>query len=272
MARAGRFLAVTGGHSVDINALRSMLDAVSLDRNWQWAHAVQPAAQQWFDGNCPFDAILCHDIPGLTLRRGEPPQASDPEPWVRESMQSLFAAGTGLVIMHHALAGWPTWDQWAQAIGGRFLYAPGNVEGQPWPSSGTRIDTYTAVMVAPEHPVCAGLSNFSVTDELYCYPLFESRIVPLICSDADYSPELFVSTYEHVIVGEKAAPKCVGHPPPSNVIAWATSAGNSPIVVIQPGDSAATFALESYRRLVGNALQWVASPAARAWASTRSLD
>jgi uncharacterized protein len=90
-----------------------------------------------------------------------------------------------------------------------------------------------------------------LTDELYCCPMFEYRVVPLMRSNADFSPSLFISTYEHVIVGEAASPRCDGHPPPSNLIAWATSAGRRPIVFIQPGDSAATFGLEPYQRLVG---------------------
>jgi uncharacterized protein len=171
-----RFLAVTGGHSVDIDAFRAMLDSISNDREWQWAHAVQPSAQRWFNAKSPFDAIVCHDIPGLKLKRGVPPQSFDPDPQVVESMQSLFEAGTGLVILHHALAGWPTWDRWATALGGRFLYAPGELRSNRWPSSGTRITGYTARIETPEHPVVAGVFNFSLTDELYCCPVFDGTV------------------------------------------------------------------------------------------------
>ncbi len=265
-------LSVTGGHRVDLDAFRAMVDAVCDERGWRHAHAVQPAAQRWLDAPTPFDAVLCHDIPGLHLKRGEPPRPIDPEPWVREALGRLFDAGTGLVILHHALAGWPSWDAWAGALGGRFLYAPGPMHGADWPSSGTRIDTYTAQVADPAHPVCDGVDDFELTDELYCCPVFVDRIVPLVRTDADMSPERFISTYEHVIVGEDAAPRCHGHPHPTDLIAWASSAGRSPIIVIQPGDSAATFALAPYRRLVANALGWVASPEARAWAGAPRLD
>jgi len=175
------------------------------------------------------------------------------------------------VVMHHALAGWPSWDAWADAIGGRFNYAAGPLHVEQWPSSGTRITDYTAHVVAPDHPVCAGLDDFTLRDELYCCPVFEDHIVPLVASDADFSPERFISTYEHVLVGEDQAPSCAGHPAPSNVIAWATSSGATPIVFIQPGDSAETFGLAGYRRLLGNALAWVSSSDARGWAELRSV-
>ena len=270
--RPRRVLAVTGGHSFDLEAFRGLLDHVCDEHEMVWAHSVQPAAQQWLTGDAPFDAVLLHDICGLHLKRGEPPRPIDPAPEVQARLLGLLAFGTGLVVLHHALASWPSWDGWADSIGGRFFYAPGELHGSEWPSSGTRIETYEAQVVAPGHPVCAGVDNFTLTDELYCCPVLEDRIVPLVRSNADFSAAHFISTYEHVIVGESAAPRCDGHPPPSNVISWATSAGRSPIVFIQPGDSAATFALDGYRRLVGNALDWVTSPAARSWAAERSFD
>jgi uncharacterized protein len=216
-----RVLAVTGGHRFDLVAFREMLDDVCDEREMAWAHSVQPGAQRWLTGDTPFDAVLLHDISGLRLERGEPPVPVDPSPDVKAHLADLFTTGTGLVILHHALASWPSWDGWADAIGGRFLYAPGSLHGDMWPSSGTRIATYEAKVVAPDHPACAGVDDFVLTDELYCCPMFEDRVVPLMRSNADFSTTLFISTYEHVIVGEDAAPRCDGHPPPSNVIAWA---------------------------------------------------
>jgi hypothetical protein len=42
-------------------------------------------------------------------------------------------------------------------------------------------------------------------------------------------------------------------------------ARSSPLVYLQPGDDAATFANPHYRQLVENALRWLASPEAKAW-------
>ncbi len=90
--------------------------------------------------------------------------------------------------------------------------------------------------------------------------------MPLLRHDADVAPQRFTSTYEHVLHGSDAAPDCSGHPPASDLVAWATAAAASPVVYVQPGDSAATFGVAGYRQLIGNAVDWVASPEARAWA------
>jgi type 1 glutamine amidotransferase len=261
-------LVLTGGHRVDLDALLEMIDAVCGPRGWRWAHARQPSAQDWLDPSATgrWNAILTHDLPGLRLRRGEPPTPVGPTPAVRQSMVELLRHGQGVVATHHSLAGWPAWEGWAEALGGRFHYAPGRLRGHDWPSSGTRITSYTARVAAPEHPVCAGVTDFPLTDELYCCPVFEDDVTPLLRTDASMDGRLFTSTYEHVLIGEADAPDCRAHPPASDLIAWATVAERSPVVYVQPGDSAATFALDGYRQVIANALAWVASPAAHRWA------
>lgn len=261
-------LVLTGGHRVDLDALLDLVAAVCEPRGWRWAHARQPSAQRWLEPSQAgrWDAVLAHDIPGLHLRRGEPPRPEGPSLAVRRALVELLRAGQGFVATHHALAGWPAWEAWAEALGGRFHYAPGRLRGRDWPSSGTRMGGYVARVVAPEHPVCAGVDDFAITDELYCCPVFEADVVPLLRTDAPMDGRLFTSTYEHVVVGEAAAPDCRDHPAATDLLAWATTAERSPVVYLQPGDSAATFALEPYRQLIANALGWVASPDARRWA------
>lgn len=263
-----RVLVVTGGHRVDLDALLAMVGSVCTERGWLWAHATQPDAQAWLhpDAAGAWDALLLHDIPGLLLARGTAPEPLGPSPQVAAALSALLERGQGLVVTHHSLAGWPAWPGWADALGGRFHYAPGRLRGRDWPSSGTRVTSSTATVANRTHPVCAGVEDFPLTDELYCCPVFTDEVVPLLRTDADLDLRGFVSTYEHVLHGEAAAPDCTGHPPASDLLGWATVAGRSPLVYLQPGDSAATFALAAYRRLVGNALAWVASASAHTWA------
>ncbi len=264
-----RVLAITGGHRVDLPAFTGMLAAIGAERNWAFAHAEQPAAQRWLGPEHldSFDAILCHDLPGLVLRRGSVPTPAGPRPGQARRWAELLDAGQGVVFLHHALAGWPGWPGWAEVLGGRYLYAPGRLRGQDWPDSGFRYARYTARVAAPDHPVCAGLGEFELSDELYCCPVFADEVVPLLRAD-DVAPGPFQETF-HEVLGTPRAGPAWQHPAPSDLVAWAKPAGRSPVVYVQPGDGAATFADPNFRRLLGNALDWVASPPAHAWAQAR---
>src|SRR3954469_21018454 len=112
----GRLLAVTGGHSGDLDAFAAMGEDGWDRLGWIWALATQPRAQQWLrpESAGTWDAILLHDLPGLSLAGGVEPMPHEPTPAVRDGILGLLAAGQGIVATHHALAGWPTWDTWAE--------------------------------------------------------------------------------------------------------------------------------------------------------------
>ena len=266
-----RILAITGGHRVDLDAFTGMLGGICADRGWVFAHAAQPAAQEWLSPQHrgEFDAVLCHDLPGLALRRGTAPRPIPPAPEVARRLAELLAAGQGFVFLHHALAGWPAWPEWAGVLGGRYHYAPAELRGQPWPDSGFRYAQYTARVADRRHPVCAGLDDFVLDDELYCCPVFEDDVTPLLRADAPAGP--FRETYYEVLGTPNPGPAWQ-HPAPSDLIAWVKSAGRSPVAYIQPGDGPDTFSRPAYRRLVANALEWVSSADARAWAAEHPTD
>ena len=261
-----RLLATTGGHRVDLDAFTAMLDAICAERGWVYTHTTQPAAQDWLgpEHHGTFDAVLCHDLPGLDLRRGVAPTPIGPPPVTAVRLAGLLKAGQGMVFLHHALAGWPGWAGWAEVLGGRYHYAPAELRGTAWPDSGFRYARYTARVVDPLHPVTAGLADFELDDELYCCPVFADAVVPLLRADAP--PGRFHETY-HEVLGTPRPGAAWQHPPASDLVAWAKRAGNSPIAYVQPGDGPATFAHPQFRRLLANALGWVASPAAHDWAA-----
>jgi type 1 glutamine amidotransferase len=264
-----RVLAVTGGHRVDLEAFRLMLEAVCGSRGWTWAHAEQPGAQRWLrpEHAGRWDAILLHDIPGLRLRRGEEPQPTGPETDVAEAMLDLLAAGQGVVVLHHALSAWPDWEGWAEAIGGRFLYRPGWLRGQTWPASGYRMAQYTVEVLAPQHPVCAGVGDFEIDDELYYAPVLADRVTPLLRARADFDGAGFLDAHDVVRHGSSTGETCAGRAPASDLVGWVTTAGRSPVAVLQPGDGPSTFAHPEFQRLLANALGWVATPEAHAAAA-----
>jgi uncharacterized protein len=258
-------LVVTGGHRVDMAEFTAMFDALGAHAGWEWEHVTQPEAQALLrpEHGHRWRAIVFHDIAGLALRRGHEPEVATPDPATKAALAALLEAGVGLVVTHHSLASWPAWDGWAHAVGGRFLYAPGTLDGVRWPSSGYRIGTHDVRVLAPGHPVCAGVDDFVADDELYLCPVFEHEVVPLLAGPSA-DPATFRSTHEEVVDGRSV--DSVGHPPVPSLLGWAKVAGTSPLVYLQLGHGPATFTHPSYRALLANAIGWVSSAEAHEWA------
>jgi quinol monooxygenase YgiN len=261
-ARARRVLVITGGHRVALEEFLGAVAAVCADRGWVWAHVTHPVAQKWLrpEHTGVWDAVLLHDIPGLRLKRGTAPEPVAPDEDTARALVELLDRGQGLVVLHHAISAWPAWEGWAEAIGGRFLYAPGRLRGRAEPSSGYRMARHTVRVVDPDHPVTRGVTDFPVDDELYFAPVLADRVHPLLRSDADFSGELFQDTYDEVSNGISTGVTCAGRDTASDLVGWTTVAGRSPVVYLQPGDGPSTFADLSFRLLLGNALDHVASP------------
>ncbi len=121
---------MTGGHRVDTDAFFAMMASTADALDAAWSHGFQPSAQRWLAGDCPFDVVVLHDLPGIALARGTAPRPIAPSMQVRSDLRDMTEAGVGIVVLHHALAAWPTWDGWADALGARFSYAPGTYRGR----------------------------------------------------------------------------------------------------------------------------------------------
>jgi type 1 glutamine amidotransferase len=259
-------------HHADINLLvavrghpfdRSAFDAIFQEMPDVSATMVdQPAAAQLMNpqGMRGFDALLLYDMPGLDFEyEGERPGILAPDPALQAGFEALLAQGTGIVALHHALAGWPAWTDYGAWLGGRFLYRPAMVRGAPRLDSGyAHAVAYDAINVAPDHPVMAGVpASFPMVDELYLAEIFEEDVVPLLRSSHGFVAENFYSAAA-AMEGRMNDNAGWPHPPGSNLIGWAKTALASRVVTLQPGDAAAAYDNPHYRRLVRNAIGWVA--------------
>ena len=227
----------------------------------------QPAVQRLMnpDAMAGYDALVLYDMPGIDFTRG--PEFVEPDPAFKAGLLALFDQGKGVVALHHAIAGWPAWPQYAELLGGRFLYQPGELRGRRVPDSGYRHDvTHDVIVVRPDHPVVAGLpERFTLTDELYLSEVFEDSVQPLLRSSATFTRDGFYSAAQ-AIAGKMFSNEGWAHDDGPDLIGWTKRAGNSPLVYLQMGDGPATYADPNYRRLIENAIRWVCSPEALAWA------
>jgi len=206
-----------------------------------------------------YDALVLYDMPGLDFRVAYPPALVEPEPEVKAGFRALLEAGMGVVALHHAIAGWPAWPEYADWLGGRFLYRPDMLRGEARLDSGYRHDVaYEAEAAAPGHPVLEGVpERFPLTDELYLYEVFEAEVQPLLRARQTFDAEGFYSA-EQAVQGRMFSNVGWAHPPGPDLIGWTRQALSSRLVYLQPGDGPPTYADPHYRRLVNNAIRWVA--------------
>jgi uncharacterized protein len=237
----------------------------------------QPAAQAVLATDAErWDCVLFYDmsgIPGIGLVHDDASPRGEPTSRYRAAIEALLARGTGIVMLNHATVSWPAWPLWREISGSSFMLRRGVLDGIDVPGSGYRgahgpLPNAT-VRVAPagSHPVLAELDAFEITDELYLKTrAFERRVVPLLRAE-----------YEFVDANFTAPPLAPAseradwhHPPGSDLVAWANAARSSPIVASDLGDGPSAYGNPGFRTFLRNAIRWVASSDARAWADAFS--
>lgn len=250
-------LLVTGGHPFEREPFFKLFDALD---GVDWTHVEHPAAQALFSREhaARFDAIVCYDMPGIRFSPDGDPDYLEPDAPFKENFLELLASGFGFVFLHHAIAGWPAWDEFAEILGGRWQYLPGKVRGKRLPDSGFRQNATHSIRVLREHAVTHGLPrSFKLTDELYLYEIFEDSIEPLLESDYSFTDGNFYSAAT-AVRQQKMSNEGWHHPPGRNLIGWTRSYGNSRIVYLQCGHDSLVYDSPEFQLLLKNAIEWVA--------------
>jgi len=272
-------LIVARGHAYERDAFMAMFEA---DPGLRATLVEQPAAQVVLrpDSAADYEAVLFYDMSGIVLPGSglpaRPGDFVDPPLDYERSIETLVRRGTGIVLMNHGLISWPSWPLWRSLSETPFQLRQASLDDRETPGSGFRggagepdRNVRTRVMPAtPGHPVLAGLEDgFEIEDELYLKTAeFESRVVPLLRSDYAFAMENFSPPP----LAPRAEREVWSHPPGSNLVAWANACHESPVVALELGDGPSAYANPSFRRLLGNALRWVASGEAQLWASQQS--
>jgi len=145
--------------------------------------------------------------------------------------RSLFDRGVGLVVMHHALVSYQGWPEFERIIGGTYP-EPQDKKGKVTPELGYEHDVdVPVVIVAKEHPITAGLKDFTINDEIY----WGFR------TTAD-AKALITTT----------------HPKSGKPLAWYRTEKNSRVVYLQLGHGPSAFNDANYRKLVAQSIRWAA--------------
>ncbi len=260
---APRLLVVTRGHPFEREPFLAVFDEVVPGN---WTHVEHPEARALFVDPrrlADFDAVLYYDMPGIEFTGSDPPvRHRGPSAEYIAGFEAMLADpdGPGLVFLHHAVAGWPAWDRYAEIVGARFHYEPAEFDGVAYPDSGYRHNvTHTVDVVDPAHPVCSGIpDHFEITDEVYLFPVLEDRVHPLLRSRHSFEADGFYSSAA-ATRGRMNDATGWTHPTGSSLSAWTQKVDETRVVTIQFGDGPQTYAHPVFRRLLANAVGWVAS-------------
>src|SRR6185369_13481815 len=136
---------------------------------------------------------------------------------------SLFDQGIGLVVLHHALVSYQHWPKYERIIGGRYPEEDGK-SGAVTPDGGYEHDVEVPVVIlARDHPITSGLSDFTIHDEIYWGYRIQSDVTPLL-------------TTTHAKSGKP--------------LAWTRTQGKSRVVYLQLGHDHWAYENANYRQLV----------------------
>lgn len=265
-----KLLVIARGHPYERDTIAAAFDSFE---DYNWSLVEQPAAQRLFAEDLAeeYSACVCYDMPGVdfTVNEDAPGLVAPTSDMVQRYL-AMLDAGIGMIYLHHSLAAWPSWREYAEIVGGRFHYRSAELRGTRYPDSGYRHEVTHQLRVVGEHPVTAGLpKQFEMTDELYLCPVFEEDVVPLLVSDYDFKSDNFYSA-SLAVAGSLYSREGWQHPQGSQVVGWVKHYRNSPVVYLQGGDDAAAWNNPHYRQLLHNAINWVGSKEAHVWARARN--
>ncbi|WP_142781848.1 ThuA domain-containing protein [Agrobacterium sp. T29] len=257
-----RIAVIGNGHTYDRTALMAMFESFQGMECFLIEH---PVAERVLNPQamCDVDAVVLYDMPGGNPWTG-PGYEVAPSRIFQEGFRGLLKSGMPIVALHHAIAAWTSWPEYAEALGGILLHFPGEVRGQAVMDGGTRADiSMTITADNASHPLFEGLPDrFTLIDEAYLMEVFEDSITPVARSDVDCSDRNLFSL-KLAMTGERWSNRGWQRPTGSSVVAWTKRSGNSAVAYIQPGHFPETQANGNYRRLVQNAINWSISESRR---------
>ncbi len=261
-----RVLFFTGGHDHDREGLMKMLDR--LGNTITWTHVDHPASEVFYDqANAgDYDVYLFYDAAERGAARQLPNGQTgwrDPGFEAKKNFAALTQSGkVGLVYLHHSPATFNhTWPEYGEMIGMACDWgAEVTFKGKKYPNSGARGGTKQHITVLDKtHPVVQGIGDgFDITDETYLCPVDEKSVHPLLRTDFVNIDKNYERRYE---TGWRYPG--VG----STLAGWVRAAGKTPLVYLQNGHDNVAWSNPAYETLVTNAIKWVVSPEAKAWAA-----
>ncbi|MDB6065181.1 MAG: hypothetical protein JWR26_1389 [Pedosphaera sp.] len=214
-----KVLLITGGHPFETNDFYKVFEGNSQITVTHASNNRTNAPAYEREDLLSYDVVVLYDMP-LTITEAQ-----------KAKFLSLFDKGVGLVVLHHALVSYQHWPEYERIIGGRYPEADGR-SGAVTPENGYQHDVEVPVeIVAKEHPITAGLKDFTIHDEIYWGFRVEPDVTPLITTSQPKS----------------------GKP-----LGWYRTEKKSRVVYLQLGHDHQAYENPGYRELVARSVRWAA--------------
>jgi type 1 glutamine amidotransferase len=162
-----KVLVLTGGHGFKAEPFFKLF---ADNPEITFTNAAQGKAAEAYDRDDLFtyDAIVLYDAPS---------NITDAQ---KARFLALFDKGIGVIVLHHAYLAYPMWLEYERIAGGKYVYLNEQM------TNGITSSTYKGgvdipvTVVAKDHPVTAGLHDFTVHDELYYNMHMIGNSIPLL--------------------------------------------------------------------------------------------
>ena len=145
----------------------------------------------------------------------------------------MLKKGVGLVAIHHAIAGFPDWQEFEDIIGATYVLKEQTRNGTFYPRPKWKHNVEMRINIEdPTHQITKGVENFSIQDEAYKYWIYHDGNNLLLSADNKYS---------------------------NREIAWTRISFNTRVFFIQLGHGKNSFRNENFRKLLRQGIIWTAN-------------
>lgn len=206
---------ITGGHHYNVPVFHQLFRALpGVDAYVQHLADFVASPPEVREG---YDVLVFYThLRGEVADLGLAPGRNDT---VRSVLESLGALAQGIVVLHHSLLAFPGWSIWDEIVGLSDRSLAEYAHDEP----------IRCTIADPAHPICAGLSDWTLTDETY------------LMADAGGDNHILLTT---------------DHPRSMRTLAWTRTFRHSRVFCLQPGDGERAWGDERFRTLLAQGIHW----------------
>jgi len=214
-----RVLVVTGGHEFEHEPFFQMFKD---NPEITYQAVAHPNAHAWLKAEAAkaYDVLVLYDMHQ---------EISDE---AKADLVARLQEGKGLVVLHHAIADYQKWPEYAKIIGARYYLQKTLVDGVEKARSAYKHGMHFDLHVAdPGHPVTRGVKDYPIIDETYRLFDVAPGVHPLLTTT---------------------------EPESNPTVAWAKTYAAARVVYMQSGHDHTAYENPNFRQVLQQAIRWTA--------------